>query len=77
MRAKVSVAEQMGSEVILHLSAADPEGILPEQEFVARVDPRTELRVNQWAEVVFDMDRFHLFDPQTEERLGSTQALFS
>ncbi|MFS8866493.1 glycerol-3-phosphate ABC transporter ATP-binding protein, partial [Synechococcus sp. H55.9] len=61
--------ELMGHEVILHLSTTDAEGILPEQEFVARVDPRTQLRVNQWAEVVFDMDHFHLFDPQTEERL--------
>jgi multiple sugar transport system ATP-binding protein len=70
VRAKVSVTELIGHEVILHLSTTDREGILAEQEFVARVDPRTQLRVNQWAEVVFDMDRFHLFDPQTEQRLG-------
>lgn len=70
VRAKVSVTELIGHEVILYLSTTDREGILAEQEFVARVDPRTQLRVNQWAEVVFDMDRFHLFDPQTEQRLG-------
>lgn len=70
MRAKVSVTELIGHEVILHLSTTDREGILAEQEFVARVDPRTQLRVNQWAEVIFDMDRFHLFDPETEQRLG-------
>jgi multiple sugar transport system ATP-binding protein len=70
VRAKVSVTELMGHEVILYLSTSDKEGILSEQEFVARVDPRTEIRVNQWAEVIFDMDRFHLFDKESEQRLG-------
>jgi multiple sugar transport system ATP-binding protein len=37
--------------------------------FVARVDPRSQLRVGQQTEVAFDMDNFHIFDAATEETI--------
>ena len=39
--------------------------------FVSRVDPRSNLRVGQQAEVAFDMDSFHIFDAATEEAVIS------
>ncbi len=60
--AKVEVTELMGNEIFLHLVSG-------KNAFVARVDPRSKLRVGQQGTVVFDMDNFHLFDAATEEAI--------
>lgn len=52
----------MGNEIFLYL-------ISGKNTFVARVDPRSNLRVGEQAQVMFDMDSFHIFDAQTEEAL--------
>jgi len=36
------------------------------QNFVARVDPRTTYKVGDQVQVAFNMDKFHIFDPETE-----------
>ena len=60
--AKVDVRELMGNEVVLHLlSGGTP--------FVARVDPRTEMKVNEEVALVFNMRNFHIFDAETKEAI--------
>ena len=59
---KVDVTELMGNEIFLYL-------LNGKSIFVARVDPRSKLRMGEQAQVVFDMDNFHIFDAQTEEAL--------
>jgi multiple sugar transport system ATP-binding protein len=56
---KVDVTELMGNEIFLYLVSG-------KNTFVSRVDPRSQLRVGQQAEVAFDMDSFHVFDAATE-----------
>jgi multiple sugar transport system ATP-binding protein len=58
LRAMVEVHEPLGSDVILYLSSGD-------HSIVARVDAHSEARMGQEAEVVFNMRRMHLFDPET------------
>ncbi len=60
--AKVDVTELMGNETFLYLVSG-------KNTFIARVDPRSELRVGHAAEVVFDMDKFHIFDAETEQAI--------
>src|SRR5689334_16811936 len=57
---KVDVTELMGNEIFLYLVSG-------KNTFVARVDPRSKLRVGEQAAVAFDMDNFHIFDAATEE----------
>ena len=57
---KVDVTELMGNEIFLYLVSG-------KNTFVARVDPRSQLRVGQQASVVFDMDNIHIFDSATEQ----------
>ena len=59
---KVDVTELMGNEIFLYLVSG-------KNTFVARVDPRSKLRVGQQAQVMFDMDNFHIFDASTEEAI--------
>ncbi len=59
---KVDVTELMGNEIFLYLVSG-------KNTFVSRVDPRSQLRVGQQAQVAFDMDNFHIFDAATEEAI--------
>ena len=59
---KVDVTELMGNEIFLYLVSG-------KNTFVARVDPRSQLRVGQQANVVFDMDNIHIFDASTEQAI--------
>jgi multiple sugar transport system ATP-binding protein len=58
LRAMVDVHEPLGSDVILHLSSGA-------QAIVARVDAHSGARMGHETEVVFNMRKMHLFDPQT------------
>jgi multiple sugar transport system ATP-binding protein len=58
--AKVDVTELMGNETLLYLVSG-------KNTFVGRVDPRSKLRVGNSPQVVFDMDKFHIFDAATEK----------
>ncbi|HKY56102.1 MAG TPA: sn-glycerol-3-phosphate ABC transporter ATP-binding protein UgpC [Anaerolineales bacterium] len=59
---KVDVTELMGNEIFLYLVSG-------KNTFVARVDPRSKLRVGEQATVAFDMDNIHVFDATTEEAI--------
>jgi multiple sugar transport system ATP-binding protein len=59
---KVDVTELMGNEIFLYLVSG-------KNTFVARVDPRSKLRVGEQATVAFDMDSIHIFDAVTEEAI--------
>lgn len=62
VNAKVDVTELMGNEIFLYLMSAN-------NTFVARVDPRSKLRVGQQAAVAFDMGNFHIFDAASEQAI--------
>jgi len=59
---KVDVTELMGNEIFLYLVSG-------KNTFVARVDPRSQLRVGEQATVAFNMDNIHIFDAATEEAI--------
>ncbi len=61
VEAKVDVTEMMGNEIFLYLVAGD-------KTFIARVDPRTDFRVGQQVQVVFNMQNHHLFDPEGDQK---------
>ncbi len=63
VRTRVDVTELMGNEILLYLVAG-------KNTFVARVDPRSKLRVGNEAEVVFNTDKFHVFDAATEQTIS-------
>jgi multiple sugar transport system ATP-binding protein len=58
----VEVVEPMGSEILLYLNTG-------KNTLVARVEPFSEAKVNQEIELVFNMEKVHLFDKQTAVRL--------
>ncbi len=60
--AKVDVTELMGNEILLYL-------LTGKNTFVARVDPRSKARVGEQMPVVFDMDKLHIFDAETEQAI--------
>jgi multiple sugar transport system ATP-binding protein len=59
----IDVLEPLGAEVFLYMSTADGEN------FVARVDPRTKAKPGTQHNVVFNLDKMHAFDPDTEEAI--------
>ena len=56
---KVDVTELMGNEIFLYL-------VTGENQIVARVDPRTDFKIGDKTQVAFNMDKTHLFDPESE-----------
>ncbi|MGI6249817.1 MAG: ABC transporter ATP-binding protein [Anaerolineaceae bacterium] len=56
---KVDVTELMGNEIFLYL-------VNGEHNFIARVDPRTEVQFGDDMQVVFNMDNYHIFDPSAD-----------
>ncbi|HLE29581.1 MAG TPA: sn-glycerol-3-phosphate ABC transporter ATP-binding protein UgpC [Anaerolineales bacterium] len=58
----VDVTELMGNEVFLYLRVG-------ENNFVGRVDPRTQARIGQKAQIAMNLDNMHLFDKETERAI--------
>ena len=56
----------MGSETYLYLTTTGKD-----ENFVARVDPRTTSRAGQSIKVCFDVNRLHFFDVDTEKTILS------
>jgi multiple sugar transport system ATP-binding protein len=52
----------MGNEIFLYLLAGS-------DNIVARVDPRTKFRIGDKVPVSFNLDKCHLFDPETEKAI--------
>lgn len=62
IEAKVDVTELMGNEIFLHMMSG-------QDSFVARVDPRSNLRIGEQSQVAFDMNNVHIFDAETEKAI--------
>ena len=62
IRATVEVLEPLGAEIVLELSYKG-------YAFTARMDPQMRAKMHDEIEVYFDMERVHLFDPQTEQAI--------
>ena len=62
IRAAVDVHEPLGSDIILYLTAG-------EHSIVARVDARSQARMGHETEVVLDMRKMHVFNPDTHEAI--------
>jgi multiple sugar transport system ATP-binding protein len=60
--ARIDLAEAMGAETYVHLSAGA-------DNFVARMAPSRPYRPNEAIDVVFEMSRAHLFDPDSHRAL--------
>jgi multiple sugar transport system ATP-binding protein len=58
------LAGDVGQEA---LEAAEKGAIAGESEFLARLNPRTEVKKGQPIELVVDVNRLHFFDPETSE----------
>ena len=59
VEAQVDVTELMGNEIFLHMISGS-------NSFVARVDPRSKMKVGEKTKIAFDMDNIHVFDAKTE-----------
>ncbi|MGC4378036.1 sn-glycerol-3-phosphate ABC transporter ATP-binding protein UgpC [Fictibacillus sp. Mic-4] len=62
VNATIDVAELMGAETYLYST-------LGGQEFIARVDSRSDIQNGQSLTLAFDMNKAHFFDVDTEERI--------
>ncbi len=60
VESQIDVTELMGNEIFLHMLSGD-------NSFVARVDPRSNMRVGEKTQIAFDMDNIHIFDAATED----------
>jgi len=57
---EVDLTELMGNEIFLFLKSG-------ENEYVARVDPRTSFKMGDRVTMSFNMDNMHIFDKETEQ----------
>jgi len=60
--ANVDLTELMGNEIFLYLMTG-------KKEFVARVDPRTQVKPGQTIDMLVNMGSTHLFDRETERAI--------
>jgi len=60
VQAIVDLTELMGNEIFLFLKSG-------EDEYVARVDPRTEYEMGDTVTMAFNMANMHIFDKETEQ----------
>ncbi|MFD1037644.1 ABC transporter ATP-binding protein [Virgibacillus byunsanensis] len=60
--ATIDVAELMGAESYLYSKVND-------QDFIARVDSRTDIHGGENINLAFDMNNVHFFDPENEKRI--------
>ncbi|AUD14801.1 MULTISPECIES: ABC transporter ATP-binding protein [unclassified Planococcus (in: firmicutes)] len=62
IKAYIDVAELMGAEIILYSQVDN-------QDFVARVDSRFNVKADTTIEIAFDMNKAHFFDSESELRI--------
>ena len=62
----VEIIELMGSETYLYMTTSGKD-----ENFIARVDPRTTSRGGDKIKVGFDVNRLHFFDVETEKTILS------
>ncbi|MFD2831570.1 ABC transporter ATP-binding protein [Corticicoccus populi] len=59
---QIEVAELMGAESVLYSN-------INGQEFIARVDARSNVEAGNQLEIAFDMNKVHFFDKDNEDRI--------
>ena len=62
----IEVVEMLGSETYLYVKTSGKD-----ENFIARVDPRTVSRGGDKIKVGFDVNRLHFFDVETEKTILS------
>lgn len=62
INALIDVAEMNGAETFLYSEVAG-------QNFVAKIDSRSDIKAGDTVELAFDMNKAHFFDSETEERI--------
>ncbi len=67
IEATVDVTELMGNEIFVYLVAGE------DQDFIARVDPRSDLRPGDKVNIIFNADKVHIFDRSTEKIIATPQ----
>ncbi|NBJ69124.1 MULTISPECIES: sn-glycerol-3-phosphate ABC transporter ATP-binding protein UgpC [Clostridia] len=60
--ATIDVADLMGAETFLYSK-------IGEQDFIARIDSRTDIHIGSTIDLAFDMNKAHFFDVETELRI--------
>ena len=68
VRSQVDVVEPMGSEINLYI-------LVGQHSFISRVDARTEVTPGQTFDAAFNMDKMHVFDPETQASLIDKNAI--
>jgi multiple sugar transport system ATP-binding protein len=63
IRVTIEVAELLGDELFLHT-------VVGEQKLLARVDPRVKAGAGDEIDVVIDLERMYVFDPETQEAIA-------
>lgn len=66
LTATIDVAELMGAETILYSKVNN-------QDFVSRIDSRTDVEGGDKIDLAFNLNKAHFFDIETEERIKSTK----
>lgn len=61
--ATIEVAENMGSEMIIYLAG------IGEDSIAAKINVRLQVQIGSEVQLVFDMNKVHLFDKTTEEAI--------
>ena len=61
----VDVTELMGNEIFVYLMTED------EQSFIARVDPRADLRPGDKVKMSFNAEKVHIFDRASEKNIAT------
>jgi multiple sugar transport system ATP-binding protein len=76
---RVQLIEALGADALAHfeldapkVDSGDPDAVddlATGASFIARLDPRTRVRLGGDAQIAVDMDRFHFFDAQTHQAI--------
>jgi multiple sugar transport system ATP-binding protein len=61
----VDVTELMGNEIFVYLQAGD------DQNFIARVDPRADVRSGEKIQMSFNAEKIQIFDRTTEKNIAT------
>ncbi len=64
LKALVDIREPLGAEIILIVTTGD-------HRLTARVSPEVDIRVGETIELALDLNKMHLFDPETGAALGA------
>jgi multiple sugar transport system ATP-binding protein len=70
------IDSSQGSKIVAHIEVSELTGAetmiysnIESQEFIARVDSRTDINPGDRLELAFDMNKAHFFDKETERRI--------